>query len=188
MEPRQEVTLDAGPADEVGPADVIGPADKVGPADAVGPAADRGANWRRARARTVLVRRITSAGLLAGCVAVLALAAWLEPNPQGVGTHTALGFTPCGFLYMTGKPCPTCGMTTSFAEVMHGHLLRGLRAQPAGALLCLGTILAAALGATVLITGRSVYVPWYRIEPKWILTVALTVFLGSWVYKMWVHK
>ena len=29
---------------------------------------------------------------------------------------------PCNFVLMTGKPCPSCGMTTSFALLVRGDI------------------------------------------------------------------
>jgi hypothetical protein len=42
---------------------------------------------------------------------------------------------PCAFKVVTGTPCPTCGMTTSFAWFARGRLGRSWRANPAGSLL-----------------------------------------------------
>jgi hypothetical protein len=70
--------------------------------------------------------------LLAGLAFVFALAAWLRPDASGIGTHMELGLPPCGFYVVFHKPCPSCGMTTAFAWIMHGHPVRALQAQPAG--------------------------------------------------------
>jgi hypothetical protein len=61
----------------------------------------------------------------------------LVPDPRGYGTHTQLGLLPCSFLTMTGRLCPTCGMTTSFAWMTRGNLVRSWQANPAGCLLAL---------------------------------------------------
>ena len=53
--------------------------------------------------------RLYAALLLAACATLLGLAAWLKPNPAGLGTHRQLGFGRCGMLVTTGYPCPTCG-------------------------------------------------------------------------------
>jgi len=76
-------------------------------------------------------------------VAVLAVARRLEPDPKGYGTHTQLGLGPCAFRATTGRPCPSCGMTTSFAWFARGEPVRSWRANPAGSLLaptCLALI------------------------------------------------
>jgi len=56
----------------------------------------------------------------------------LIPKSGGVGTHEELGLPPCGFYLMFHKPCPSCGMTTSFALLMHGKIIQAIKAQPAG--------------------------------------------------------
>jgi Protein of unknown function (DUF2752) len=66
---------------------------------------------------------------------VLVVARGLEPDPRGFGTHTQLGLWPCSFKVTTGRPCPTCGMTTSFAWFARGELARSWGANPAGSLL-----------------------------------------------------
>jgi len=66
---------------------------------------------------------------------ILFLAHLLNPDPSGLGTHKGLGLPPCGFYTMFHKPCPSCGMTTSFALLMHGRLLDAFKSQPAGVFL-----------------------------------------------------
>jgi Protein of unknown function (DUF2752) len=70
-----------------------------------------------------------------GLVGVLGVARQLEPDPRGFGTHTQLGLAPCAFALVTGHPCPTCGMTTSFAWFARGRFDHSWRANPAGSLL-----------------------------------------------------
>jgi len=77
-----------------------------------------------------------------------------EPLPEGaarlMGTHRQLGLPSCQFLVMSGLPCPSCGMTTSFALLMHGDLAGSWRANGAGtlmALYCAGAIPMALFGA-----------------------------------------
>ena len=57
-------------------------------------------------------------------------------------THMQLGLPECTFKHVTGLPCPSCGMTTSFALTMRGDLFDALRANSVGVLLAL-TLLAA---------------------------------------------
>ena len=67
-----------------------------------------------------------------GFLSVLLLAAWLKPDPSGIGTHTQIHLPPCGFYVLFHRPCPSCGMTTAFALVAHGHPLMAIKTQPAG--------------------------------------------------------
>jgi len=77
---------------------------------------------------------------------VLGIAAWLHPyddegRPLLMETHRQLGLPPCTFRLVTGMPCPSCGMTTSFALLMHGELSASLKANAVGTLLALLCVL-----------------------------------------------
>jgi hypothetical protein len=79
-------------------------------------------------------------GLALALIAVFAVAGWLDPynadgSPRTLATHQQLGLPPCNFYFFTGLPCPSCGMTTSFALLMHGDLRNSLRANAVGTLL-----------------------------------------------------
>ncbi|MBN1512054.1 MAG: DUF2752 domain-containing protein [Phycisphaerae bacterium] len=128
--------------------------------------------------------RVRAAIILAGCLAVLGLAAYLTPDPSGVGTHRQLGFPTCGLILTTGLPCPTCGMTTAFAHAVRGHLLAAFAAQPFGAVLALATMAAVCVEVGVLWTGRARRVNWYRVSPGWTVFGVL-LFMGlAWGYKI----
>jgi hypothetical protein len=122
--------------------------------------------------------------VLVASLGLLGVAAWLEPSPDGMGTHQALGLPPCGFLLATGLPCATCGMTTAFAHAAHGQLGQSFAAQPAGALLAVLTAVLAILSAWALVAGRSLLPLW---ESLWRLPVVIAmagVFLAAWLYKI----
>ena len=79
-------------------------------------------------------------GLALALIAVFAVAGWLNPynadgSPRSLATHEQLGLPPCNFYRITGLPCPACGMTTSFALLMHGDLPNSLRANAVGTVL-----------------------------------------------------
>jgi hypothetical protein len=71
----------------------------------------------------------------------------LTPSASGVGTHTQLGLPRCGLLWLTGVPCPACGLTTCFAHLMHGQLTAAAHCHLFGVVLF--ALLALALPLTV---------------------------------------
>lgn len=66
---------------------------------------------------------------------LVSLSLLVEPDPRGFGTHTQLGLPPCGFLSLTGFPCPGCGLTTAFAYGVRGDWSHAFTANPLGLLL-----------------------------------------------------
>lgn len=108
-----------------------------------------------------------------GLIVVFGVAWRLRPDPRGFGTHTQLGLPPCAFKVVTGSPCPTCGMTTSFAWFVRGRLDRSWRANPAGNVLapaCLLMVPWLLLGA---IRGRPV--GFRSVEEPVLIVVSATV-------------
>ena len=91
----------------------------------------------------------------AACAAPLVTAAQLVPDPSGAGTHLQLGGAPCTVVLITGRPCPTCGMTTAFAHAVRGRLISAFHAQPMGLLLAGAAALCAVLSAEMIISGRA---------------------------------
>jgi hypothetical protein len=71
---------------------------------------------------------------------MLGVARRLEPDARGFGTHQQLGLGPCAFATMTGRPCPSCGMTTAVALASRGRLAESWKANPAGALLAVVSV------------------------------------------------
>ena len=74
--------------------------------------------------------------LFAAFPVILFLASLVKPGSGSRG----LGLPPCGFYTIFHKPCPSCGMTTSFSLVMHGRFAEAAKAQPAGIFLFLTTL------------------------------------------------
>lgn len=106
---------------------------------------------------------LIGAGLLAS---VLAVAAILNPYlndagealPPGehraMGTHQQMGLPSCHFLVMSGLPCPSCGMTTSFALLMHGDPIGSWRVNGVGTFMALYCLLSIPLALFGAIAGR----------------------------------
>ncbi len=120
------------------------------------------------------------------CGAVLGLAIYLHPDSRGFGTHEQLPFYPypCSFTLTTGLPCPTCGMTTAFSLVMHGRFLAAFLAQPAGMVLCLGTVVLFVYAAYVAVSGMMIPLNRDRFSLAQ-LTIGLgLLILGGWGFKI----
>lgn len=64
--------------------------------------------------------------------AVIVTAAFLTPDPAGHGTHQQLGLPPCGFLVITGYPCPGCGLTTCFTHMVRLQIPEAVHANAFG--------------------------------------------------------
>jgi hypothetical protein len=123
--------------------------------------------------------------VVAGLIAVFVIAIRLNPygadgRPRTMETHRQMGLPPCTFYALTGLPCPSCGMTTSFALLIRGDVFHSLRANAVGTLLagfCLALI-PWCLASVYL--GRPLFVT--TIEPILIKLVVgfLVLLLGRW--------
>lgn len=126
--------------------------------------------------------------LALGCLFVLCVAAWLKPSRSGMSTHLALDLQPCEFLTRTGFPCPSCGMTTSFAHFARGNLLASFYVQPMG---CLLAFLAAAtfwISGYIALTGRPVTRLLRIVPTKRLLIAFLSFAVAAWVWKSFIYR
>lgn len=122
--------------------------------------------------------------LFAGSAGTLAVAASLDPSPQGYGTHTQLGLHVCGFLKSTGIPCVTCGYTTSFALAANGQVLQSLLNQPAAGALAILTAMVALVSGYALLRGLSLRPLLYALFSPWPVLAASAVVIAAWLYKL----
>lgn len=113
--------------------------------------------------------------LLLGVLVMFGIGLYLTPNPSGHGTHQQLGLPPCTIYYLTGRPCPSCGLTTSVSAILHGQFALAWRANPMGFLIVGGTLLVACNSLVALLWGRSV-----RLEET-RLTLLLLGLLTLWL-------
>jgi hypothetical protein len=121
------------------------------------------------------------------CLALLVTAARLTPSPTGMGTHTQLGLDQCQFALRTGIPCPSCGMTTSFAWFARGNFPASFYVQPMGALLALGTAVTFWAAVYIAVTGRSIY----RLLPlgpsRYYVPLFMALAIAAWAWKIFIH-
>ncbi len=107
-------------------------------------------------------------------ITLLVISSRLTPDPFGIGfgTHQKLGLPPCSAIQWFGIRCPACGMTTSWAHVMHGNVWRAFGANAGGTLLALVSLVG---GPWLLGTGlRGRYL--FRPPPlEWIALGSVTI-------------
>lgn len=77
----------------------------------------------------------------------------LKPDAHGHGTHQRLGLPPCPSVLLFDRPCPGCGLTTSWTAFLHGDFGLAFRAHALGPFLYLG-FTAFALGTVFLAIRR----------------------------------
>ncbi len=114
-------------------------------------------------------------------VVVLAL---VPPDPRGYGTHELLGMEPCSWPASgDGLPCPTCGVTTAACHLVHLQPIKAVTTHPFGAFLAGAGIWLMVLAAISLVRRRSFVEKLARLPYGTLLTWALVLLVGSWLYK-----
>ena len=135
-----------------------------------------------------LKRRVVAGSVFLVCGTLLLLAAWMTPSTEGLGTHQQLGLAPCGWIVYGGIPCPSCGMTTSFAHAADGNFLGSLQAQPAGAVLAFLTACALVIAGWQLVSGeRLLGFCTDRLGARFFLFFGVLVVV-AWIYKILVFR
>jgi Protein of unknown function (DUF2752) len=147
------------------------------------PAGLPAALWPAVRRLPWLDRLVVGA---AGCVmlTLLVTAACLTPSPQGLGTHQQLGLPPCTLVAWFGIRCPSCGMTTSWAHLLRGHVVSAMQANTGGALLAIAAATCGPWLAASGLVGR-----WVIGPPRAGLTLAVgltivVVTLTQWTLRL----
>lgn len=129
--------------------------------------------------------RLEAVAVLVIAAIVLAIAWMLQPSPDGWGTHEQLFLIPCAFRWLTGLPCPMCGMTTAFALMARGEVLAALGAHVLGPLLYAATWLLAGNAAVAFVRGRPPL-------PRWLSGAQgargmLVVIAVGWAANLTIH-
>jgi len=152
--------------------------DPAAPAIYVRPTARDLLTWR-GRATALLVAVV--------CLGVLVIAAKLNPSKNGLGSHRQLGLQACQFESQTGIPCPTCGMTTSFAHFVRGQIPASLWVQPMGTVLALLTTMAFWGGLYIALTGRPAYRLLNLVLGMYIIWPVLMFGVLAWAWTIAIH-
>ena len=116
-----------------------------------------------------------------GWVFVTVVGLLLRPDAHGHGTHQRLGLPPCPSVLLFDRPCPGCGLTTSWTALLHGDLALAFRAHALGPILYLAYTLFALATFSLAIRKRR-----WRDRP-WVTPAAIagfSLFLGYGLIRM----
>jgi hypothetical protein len=88
-------------------------------------------------------------------------------------------------IVLFGRPCPTCGMTTSWANVVRCRWIEALRANVGGTLLCWLDLVAVPWLWLSAARGR-----WLGLTPStmasaWLSVVVALVTLIQWIWRLY---
>lgn len=114
----------------------------------------------------------------------LVLARVLTPSPSGYGTHTQLFLPPCLFHAITHLPCPTCGLTTSFAHLARGEVVAALHSNLLGPLVFILAVLQIPYRLIAIVT-RHRPLTWPRLSRR-MVWVGLAVLAVVWGLNIWL--
>jgi len=121
-------------------------------------------------------------------IAPMCVASRLFPSPTGIGTHTQIsGLADCWFAARTGIPCPSCGMTTSWAYFARGNIVASFYIQPMGCVLAGMSIMVFWTGLYMAATGRAVHRLLDRLPVKLIVMFFMWFGLTAWAWKIYIH-
>lgn len=116
---------------------------------------------------------------------VFGIAAALNPyaddgSARSMATHQQLGLPPCSFVEVADLPCPSCGMTTSFALLIRGDVRNSLRANWVGTMLACVCLAYVPWAIISVVRGRTVF---FRALEKWMvgfIIVLLALMMLRW--------
>ncbi|MEZ4286957.1 MAG: DUF2752 domain-containing protein [Polyangiales bacterium] len=130
------------------------------------------------------INRVHWSLIALGCFCVFVIAVTLHPNASGHGTHIQLGLPPCGFLTLTGFPCPGCGLTTSFSNLARGQIRAAYDANPFGILLFATMGFTFALSIVGFVRGWDFWPTIVRFQlDRWAIALAV-IGLLSWLVRL----
>jgi hypothetical protein len=138
-------------------------------------------------ARNSFVMRVIALAISGASLSLLIVAMRLTPSPTGMGTHTQLNLPECDFYRRFGVPCPTCGMTTSFAWFARGNLAASFYVQPMGAILASLNVLLFWAGLYEGISGRAMHRLILFLPAHYYVLTLAGGGIAAWMWKIFIH-
>ena len=136
------------------------------------------------RLRLNNTERATQGIVCFGLATLIVTAAWLTPDPAGLGTHRQLGLPGCTMVTWFGIRCPGCGMTTSWAYTTHGDFEGGIKSNVAGVLLLIMAIVTIPFLAIGVFTGFKFQNRLISFIAAIALSVIALIALAEWIIRL----
>jgi len=128
--------------------------------------------------------RVTWAILFALPTFVLGLSSWLTIGQLDDTARPLLGLPPCGFLVITGLPCPGCGLTHCFTSMAHFDIFGAVHANPFGVLLFLVSLTTIPVAIVGFIRNWPVIDTLERLQfDKWAILLSLAS-VSTWIVRV----
>jgi hypothetical protein len=128
--------------------------------------------------------RILLLALTVPWLLVFSVATQISPYENGearqMGTHMKLGLPDCNFKELTGLPCPSCGMTTSFCLLIRADVWNSLRANFAGTMLAAFGLLFIPWALASAFLSRFVFIRSLEMVVFRLALLFLIVLFGRW--------
>lgn len=126
-----------------------------------------------------------AAALGAAFIAALFGIAWvIVPAERGYGSHQSLGLPACASVRLLGIRCPTCGMSTAWANFVRGRWASAVRANVTGLALAVVAVPIALWLGLAAVEGRWRLV---RPAPKLVMAAQLVLIaaaLAEWIIRL----
>jgi hypothetical protein len=131
--------------------------------------------------------RFALLGVVIGLVLVFVVAARINPyrsdgTAQQMATHLQLGLPECNFVTVTGMPCPSCGLTTSFALTIRADAANAARANWVGMLLACLCLAVIPWGVASALVGRALFVRSLERTILGVISVLFVLLLLRWAW------
>lgn len=129
--------------------------------------------------------RIGLLAMAAAMALVFYLATRVRPyhddgTPMREASHQTLGLPACRFKELTRAPCPSCGMTTSFALLVRGDIINSLRANWVGTGLAAFCLLFIPWAVLSTLRGRFMWVRNIEMALGFLVGAFTVLMLGRW--------
>lgn len=112
-------------------------------------------------------------------VGITVACAALHPSAAGHGTHQQLGLPPCPSVVLFNRPCPSCGLTTSFTHTVHGQFAEAWKDHPMGTFLYAAFTVSAWMGLWGFMTKRWINTNSKNFQRSLIAVIVVMVVFGS---------